>query len=87
MGMDTVHKWSAEMLWMMVPMYWVCLGQGHHHYSCGILAGWKDCGLYIEMVGGVQWGGYQQCHCSGNIIQTSLLVTPNHCVMTAVLLS
>ena len=41
MGMDTAHKWSAEVLWMMVPMYWVCLGQGQHHYSCGILAGWK----------------------------------------------
>ena len=68
MGMDTAHKWSAEVLWMMVPMYWVCLGQGQHHYSCGILAGWKDCGLCIEMVG----GGYQQCHCSGNTLQTSL---------------
>ena len=32
----------------------------------------EDCGLYIEMVGGVQWGGYQQCHCSGNTLQTSL---------------
>ena len=42
---------------MMVPMYWVCLGQGQHHDSCGILAGWKDCGLCLQMVGGVQWGG------------------------------
>ena len=38
MGMDTAHKWSAEVLWMMVPMSWVCLGQGQHQYSCGILA-------------------------------------------------
>ena len=35
-GMDTVHKWSAEVLWIMVPIYWVCLGQGQYHYSCGI---------------------------------------------------
>ena len=36
MGMDTAHKWSAEVLWMMVPMCWVCLEQGQHHYSRGI---------------------------------------------------
>ena len=39
--MDTAHRWSAEVLWMMVPMYWVCLGQGQHQYSCNILAGWR----------------------------------------------
>ena len=38
-GMDTAHKWSAEELWMMVPMCWVCLEQGQHHYSRGILEG------------------------------------------------
>ena len=58
-GMDTAHKWSAEVLWMMVPMYWVCLGQGQRHYFCGILASCMySCGIlascmYIEMVGGV----------------------------------
>ena len=35
-GMDAAHKRSAEVLWMMVSLFWVCLGQGQHHYSCGI---------------------------------------------------
>ena len=41
MGMDTKHKYHADMLWGMVLMSWVCLGRDQHHYCFVIQAQWN----------------------------------------------